>query len=148
MSRTIETVNESEEEIAFSSSSSESEVEEIPVAKNPRKKRCAKPDPNRVTEKNLGEIIPSEEEPLPPRRKYQPRKPLTEEQKESRREALAYARKCRSSYAAQRKVEALKKEVGRYDIKEENDSSDSEDEIILTKRQKQQVLKTKKQEKE
>ena len=146
----LESENESESEVENQSSESESESseseseEELPPPP-PVKRGKGSRSVKGITRSTLGEIERSDSPPPPPRRKYQPRKPLSEEAKEARRQALVKARAARSAYAAQRRVEELQKQIGRYDIKEE-ESSSSDEEIVLTRKTKQKVLPTKKQE--
>ena len=136
-------LSDSEISLDETSSSSESEIEEV----IPVKASKNKPTPKKISQKSLGEIEESNEPPPPARRKYAPRKPLSEEAKENRRNALIKARAVASANASQRRILKLKKELGHYNIVEEEDSSDSEDEIVLQKRKKQVVLPTKRDEK-
>ena len=126
-----------ESEVSNSESeSSQSEVE-VPVVKAPPKKR--------VTKKDLGEIQRSDSPPPKARRKYAPRAPLSEEAKDKRRENLAKARAVRSAYAAERRRVKLEQELNNYQVQEESESSDEE--LVLTKKSKQKILPTKKEEK-
>lgn len=131
--------------LSQSESSSDDSEEEIQIPQ-PKKTGRGASKYGRVTSTDIGKIERSDSPPPPPRRKYAPRKPLTEEGKQIRRDNLVKARAARSAYAAQRRVDELSQQLGKYKIRDAESSSD-EEEIILTSKKKQKVLPTKAQEK-